>query len=116
MRHDSEMSRERYVPSPRTEGRPDEPRRQRRGPRRRPMRRFPPTGPGYTGPGEAGRYGHAPVPYGPEHTYDYHLGDRYGRGPDFWTGEARVRRGPAPRPPRPPRPRRRPYRRVRRRE
>ena len=49
-------------------------------------------GEGYTGPGEAGRYGHAPVPYGPDHTYDYHLGDRYGYGPDFVRGEERIRK------------------------
>ena len=46
----------------------------------------------YRGPGEAGRYGDAPVEYGPEHTYDYHLGDRYGYGPDYLTGDERVRR------------------------
>lgn len=57
-------------------------------------------GRGYTGPGEAGRYGDAPVEYGPDHTYDYHLGDRYGYGPDYLEGDRRVRRGqppPAPR-------------------
>lgn len=86
--------------------RPDRP---NEGPRREPLERFPSWsdrfalhGPGYRGPGEAGRYGDAPVPYGPDHTYDYHLGDRYGTGPDYWVGDRRVRRGE-----RRPRPRRR---------
>ncbi len=52
---------------------------------------FPLAGRGYEGPGELGRYGRAPVPYGPDHTYDYHLGDRYGYGPDFVLGEERIR-------------------------
>ena len=75
---------------PRTErgsGRPPPP------DRRRPGR---PIDEGYTGPGELGRYGNAPVPYGPDHTYDYHFGDRYGAGPDFVTGEERIRKRPLP--------------------
>lgn len=81
-------------------------------PRRRPRRRhrdrprFPPEGPGYSGPGELGRYGDAPVPYGPDHTYDFRFGDRYGYGPDFYEGEARVRRDPGLRSRRRPGPRR----------
>ncbi|HEX6941225.1 MAG TPA: hypothetical protein VF158_17650 [Longimicrobiales bacterium] len=65
----------------------------------RPDRRhpFPIEGRGYRGPGELRRYGRAPVPYGPEHTYDYHLGDRYGYGPDFVAGEERIRQRPLPR-------------------
>ncbi|HEX7119671.1 MAG TPA: hypothetical protein VF212_12830 [Longimicrobiales bacterium] len=64
-----------------------------RAPLPRPDRRrpFPLAGRGYSGPGELGRYGRAPVPYGPEHTYDYHLGDRFGYGPDYVTGEERIR-------------------------
>lgn len=91
------------------EGRPERHARPRLSHRRRARRRgeplrepplpppdrrvpFPLEGRGYTGPGEAGRYGDAPVPYGPEHTYDYHLGDRYGYGPDFIRGEERIRK------------------------
>lgn len=63
-----------------------------------PSPRFPPERPGtgYRGPGELGRYGNAPVPYGPDHTYDFHFGDRYGYGPDYQIGEERLRelRGP----------------------
>ena len=58
-----------------------------------------PPGGGYSGPGEAGRYGNAPVPYGPDHTYDYHLGDRYGYGPDFQIGEPQIGHHPPPRRP-----------------
>ena len=61
--------------------------------RRRP---FPIEGAGYRGPGELRRYGDAPVPYGPEHTYDYRMGDRYGYGPDFVPGEERIRQRPLP--------------------
>jgi len=53
-------------------------------------------GSGYRGPGELRRYGDAPVPYGPEHTYDYRMGDRYGYGPDFVRGEERIRQRPLP--------------------
>lgn len=72
----------------------EEERPPRPGPRRRHRHHRPwhLHGPGYAGPGELGRYGNAPVPYGPDHTYDFHLGDRYGYGPDFRLGEERVRR------------------------
>lgn len=75
-------------------GRPDhrhEPDRRVFLPRPDRRRPFPIEGRGYTGPGDARRYGDAPVPYGPEHTYDYHMGDRYGYGPDFVRGEERIR-------------------------
>lgn len=59
-----------------------------------------PSGGGYRGPGELGRYGNAPVPYGPDHTYDYHRGESFGYGPDFRIGEERIGHRPAPhRPP-----------------
>ncbi len=90
-------------------GRPDDlPESERRTFLPRPDRRrpFPIEGRGYTGRGEARRYGNAPVPYGPEHTYDYHMGDRYGYGPDFVRGEERIRQRRLPE----LRPRRRPRR------
>lgn len=54
----------------------------------------------YRGPGPAGRYGGAPVPYGPDHTYDFHFGDHYGYGPDYRLGEERIRRASQRRGPR----------------
>lgn len=78
--------------------------RPRRALRERPS--FPPEGPGYSGRGELGRYGDAPVPYGPDHTYDFRFGDHYGYGPDFYEGEARVRHDPELRRRRRPGPRR----------
>lgn len=62
--------------------------------RPRPHFETPPSGAWYTGPGESYRYGEAPVAYGRDHTYDYHLGDRFGYGPDFYQGEARIRYWP----------------------
>jgi len=47
---------------------------------------------GFRGRGPVGRYGDAPVPYGPDHEYDFHHGDRFGSGPDFWSAERRLRR------------------------
>lgn len=58
---------------------------------RRPRaRRHPLPHEAYRGPGAAGRYGGAPVPYGPDHTYNFHYGDYYGYGPDFRRGEERI--------------------------
>jgi hypothetical protein len=75
---------------------------QGRPPEREPSYREEP----YSGPGELGRYGNAPVPYGSRHTYNYHFGDRFGYGPDFYVGDDRVRRRAPRRGSSPPRRRR----------